>query len=365
MTEQLIYIALLGLVFLLIVIGFLSFKLFSKEKLLRDLTLQSYKHVLDKIDHPCYIMHKQKNIFVNACFLNKSYLGKDFLGADAWEKYGDTLLKEITYPEFRARLLKGEWPEFKAFFREKDSAIIHLTLTANLINAEQELILVDIHDLSEARDAARKLEENSILLDRAQHIANLGYWYSSPEAHKLICSSGTNEIFGLNTPELIKEYASKSRWPLIHEADIKECQRIVNNAYNEGIENNAFNFRIVRPDGQVRHTRNQIGVLKNNRGEIVRIVGVIKDITKSIRDEDQLRHAQKMEAVGELTGGLSHDFNNLLHVILGNVELISLPSDKEDLESLKAIRRAAERGSELTQRLLAFSSKQFLNPKIN
>ncbi len=82
--------------------------------------------------------------------------------------------------------------------------------------------------------------------------------------------------------------------------------------------------------------------------------------------EDALRQSQKMEAIGQLTGGISHDFNNLLSVIMGNAELLEEYSDgrsDEERELLAAVIRSANRGAELTHRLLAFSRNQTLNPE--
>ena len=81
--------------------------------------------------------------------------------------------------------------------------------------------------------------------------------------------------------------------------------------------------------------------------------------------EDQLRQAQRLEAVGQLTGGIAHDFNNLLTIILGNAELLadSLSSDQQLRLLAEMTQTAAERGAELTSRLLAFSRRQALDPK--
>ncbi len=83
--------------------------------------------------------------------------------------------------------------------------------------------------------------------------------------------------------------------------------------------------------------------------------------TERKRVEEELRQAQKMEAVGQLTGGVAHDFNNLLGVIVGNTELLEDEVGTEN-SSVQAIYRSSQRGAELTQRLLAFSRRQPLRP---
>src|SRR4051812_42030298 len=93
-------------------------------------------------------------------------------------------------------------------------------------------------------------------------------------------------------------------------------------------------------------------------------VGIIHDLTGRKRTEEQLVQAQKMEMVGQLSGGIAHDFNNLLTVIVGNAEFLGeeLKPRQDLLQLAEEIARAGNRGAELTQRLLAFSRRQMLNP---
>ncbi|MDP6624519.1 MAG: PAS domain S-box protein [Alphaproteobacteria bacterium] len=91
------------------------------------------------------------------------------------------------------------------------------------------------------------------------------------------------------------------------------------------------------------------------------------DVTELQQQEDRLRQAQKMEAIGQLTGGVAHDFNNLLAVIMGNADLLGQLLDEGDTRKIRAVKfilRASRRGAELTQRLLAFSRRQLLDPKL-
>jgi signal transduction histidine kinase len=93
---------------------------------------------------------------------------------------------------------------------------------------------------------------------------------------------------------------------------------------------------------------------------------ITRDITQRKAVEDQLRQAQKMEAVGQLTGGVAHDFNNLLTVIMGNLEYLEriLPSAQPTERIISAALRAASRAAILTQRLLVFSRRSPLVPEV-
>lgn len=150
-------------------------------------------------------------------------------------------------------------------------------------------------------------------------------------------------------------------------------------------------FRIVRnDDGRHRWVARRGEVLREGSG--YRLIGVIYDVTAAkeqeakLRDladtlemrvqqevaerreaEDALRQAQKMEAVGQLTGGIAHDFNNLLTVIIGNIDTavrrMDVSHDPRMRRSLENALKGAERAASLTQRLLAFSRRQPLDPK--
>jgi PAS domain S-box-containing protein len=103
----------------------------------------------------------------------------------------------------------------------------------------------------------------------------------------------------------------------------------------------------------------------DERGEIVAVVPEAVETTDRRAAEEALRQAQKMETVGQLTGGLAHDFNNLLTGVLGNLELLEtrLGTDERARTLVQAAARGAARGAQLTEQLLAFARKQHLEPK--
>jgi signal transduction histidine kinase len=96
-----------------------------------------------------------------------------------------------------------------------------------------------------------------------------------------------------------------------------------------------------------------------------RIVGSSRDVTEQERAAEQLRNAQRMEAIGQLTGGVAHDFNNLLQVIHANLEMIERNiTDEKALARLANATHAANRAADLTRQLLAFARRQPLEPEV-
>src|SRR3984885_14070962 len=119
----------------------------------------------------------------------------------------------------------------------------------------------------------------------------------------------------------------------------------------------------LRKDGSTFPMDLSVGEAQQD-GESI-FVGIIHDLTGRKQTEEQLRQAQKSEMVGQLSGGIAHDFNNLLTVIVGNAEHLSDQlKSRQDLQRIADdICQAGERGAELTQRLLAFSRRQLLQPR--
>lgn len=121
-----------------------------------------------------------------------------------------------------------------------------------------------------------------------------------------------------------------------------------------------------RKDGVLRTDSATISPVRGPDGTIIYYVAIKRDITEQIKLEGDLRQSQKMESIGQLAGGVAHDFNNILTAILGGCEMIGL--ELQDPRAVAAdvdeIRKAGLRASSLTQQLLAFSRRQAANPQV-
>ncbi|WP_210485320.1 PAS domain S-box protein [Microvirga antarctica] len=117
-----------------------------------------------------------------------------------------------------------------------------------------------------------------------------------------------------------------------------------------------------RKDGSVFPMELAVGEVQTGGRRL--FTGFIRDLTATRKIEQELRQAQKMEAIGQLTGGVAHDFNNLLTVILGNLEMLEAGlTDERQMALVREARETAENGAQLTERLLAFGRRQPLQPR--
>jgi PAS domain S-box-containing protein len=176
-------------------------------------------------------------------------------------------------------------------------------------------------------------------------------------------SDGMRTVFGY-APEQ-RSPTSESWTAALHPDDYTRVLAGIHAVIEGGGEKWADEYRFIRADGSCAQVMDRGSVIRDNEGRAMRMVGSMVDVTTQRELEDQLRQSQRLEAVGQLTGGVAHDFNNLLTVILSNAELLeSHLVGNDQLHMLAEMTRlAAERGAELTSRLLSFSRRQALDPQ--
>ncbi|MFO8071798.1 MAG: PAS domain S-box protein [Polyangia bacterium] len=171
--------------------------------------------------------------------------------------------------------------------------------------------------------------------------------------------SSAIEKYGYSVDEVVGLPFSR----FVHPDDVERLLEGLRETLAGGIESR--DFRAYDKQGRVRHVRTSVRPLEIG-GRLEGLTGVLVDLTERKRIEDQLRASQKMEAVGQLAGGVAHDFNNLLTAIDSYAELAAGELRESDpiREDLIQIRDATRRAAGLTRQLLAFGRKQVMDPEV-
>lgn len=176
-------------------------------------------------------------------------------------------------------------------------------------------------------------------------------------------SSGFSRLTGYSAEELIDQKTITFD-RIIHPEDRERVHQEVQQAVDDRREFE-LEYRITTKDGKVKHVWERGRAILDESGRLETLQGCIFDITERRKLENELNQLQRMESLGQLTGGVAHDFNNLLTVMTGNLQLLEerLTHDEESLELVRDAVQSAWRGAELCQRLLAFGRRQALSPE--
>jgi PAS domain S-box-containing protein len=182
-------------------------------------------------------------------------------------------------------------------------------------------------------------------------------WSVDPEGRWTFVNDAARSIYGYEPAEMVGRHFTDFVMPAQAGRALDDHERVKRGE-------SLFNYDTVhrRKDGTpVRLSFNAV-VLRDERGRLLGTTGTAQDTTERIRLEEQLRQAQKMEAIGQLAGGVAHDFNNLLTAIIGHLGLLRTNEKvtPDMAESLAEITHAADRAANLTSQLLAFSRRQVI-----
>ena len=172
-------------------------------------------------------------------------------------------------------------------------------------------------------------------------------------------NAGATKIFGFSADEMM----GHSIVALLPPDRLHEEEHILNRIRHGEIVERLETVR-KRKDGRKIDVSITVSPIYDAAHNVIGASKIARDITEQRNLEHQLRQSQKMEAVGQLTGGIAHDFNNLLGVVLGNLDLLErlVAGNEAALKRVQNAQKAAMRGADLTRRMLAFSSRQPLNP---
>ncbi|MEQ8347773.1 MAG: PAS domain-containing protein [Sneathiellaceae bacterium] len=211
-----------------------------------------------------------------------------------------------------------------------------------------------IQDITERKQARRQLQEQADLLDKAQDAimvrgldGRLRYW-----------NRGAERIYGWTAAEALGRPVAE-----LLRQDPEQFQAAMEQLLAKGEWSGEV--RQQRRDDSLLSTEARWTLVRDDSGQPKSVLAIETDISQRLAVERQLRQSQRLQAVGQLTGGIAHDFNNLLTVILGNADSLAeaLAAQPRLRELAEMSRAAAQRGADLTSRLLAFARQQALAPQ--
>jgi PAS domain S-box-containing protein len=210
---------------------------------------------------------------------------------------------------------------------------------------------------------AERLQRSEEHLARAQHVAAVGSFEFSFETNQREWSDETCRIFGVNSDQKPPSLASLET--MVISEDREHFRKYVD-ATHEGRGLISQEFGIRRLDGNVRTVQFEVELVRGERGEHLKLIGICRDVTE-MRElerqrkefESQLRQAQKMESLGTLAGGIAHDLNNSLTpvIALSNLMLKQAPEGSRERETLGLIDAGGKRARDLVRRILTFARK--------
>ncbi len=220
-------------------------------------------------------------------------------------------------------------------------------------------ILHDITDRIAREDALRAAEEKyrNIFENAAE-----GIFQVAADGHYISANPALAGIFGFDSPlQMTGDGDLKTRKTFVNPEDYRRLTGILKT--RRSVEN--FESERYRTDGTRMWTSTNVRIIVNEDNGTHYFEGTVRDITRRKNLESQLRHSQKMEAIGTLAGGVAHDFNNLLTALIGYGNLLQVKMDKDNPLRVYVdhVLSSAKRAANLTNSLLAFSRKQIIDPK--
>ncbi|MFL5447934.1 MAG: PAS domain S-box protein [Gemmatimonadales bacterium] len=265
------------------------------------------------------------------------------------------------------RIRQGEHVGFAEVERiRKDGGRIYVALSVSPIrNAQGEVVGASSikRDVTERRQVQQALAQSQERLELALRSARMGTWQWNMETGAVSWDQGMNQLFGVPLNQQV------TRFDQVLERVVDEDRDSVQRDIKRSLEESgslSSEFRVMLPNGKIRWLSGTGRLMRDSTGAPLYITGVCLDVTDRRLMEERLRQAQRMDSVGQLAGGIAHEANNMMSVVLGCADYVLQRTDLPDQvrQDVDQIWRAAKRTAGITQQLLAFSRRQMLQPQI-
>ncbi|MDE2385210.1 MAG: PAS domain S-box protein [Alphaproteobacteria bacterium] len=270
------------------------------------------------------------------------------------------LVTEI-YPKF---LTTSSYRNGELLIHRKDGSLATILLSMTAYRGDKgrlERSVCTLEDITERKVAEIATARVDTRFRSAFVAAAQGIAVVSPTGHIEVANTSLATL--LQRDDLESRHVSFEE--LIHKDDRPAFLNSMRELLTGKLSVMQQELRLVTGQGKTIHGAVSIALVKNDLGETEQLIVQISDVSQRREVNERLQKAQKMEAIGQLTGGLAHDFNNLLTVIIGNLQLLDgkFPAEDKSTRRLSEAVDAARKGSELTRQLLAIARKQELEPR--
>ena len=248
----------------------------------------------------------------------------------------------------------------------KDGRRIHIALSVSPIHDGTGHVVGASsikRDVTERKQAAEALSQSQERLQLAVKAARLGTWQWHVASNTLSWDEGLHQLYAVESGLQVTRYEQFIE--RVHQEDRAFVAATLAQAL-EGGRGLDYHFRIVLPDGRIRWLADHGRVVRDQDGAPKYMSGVCLDITEQKQMEERLLQSQRMDSVGQLAGGIAHEANNMMSVVLGCADYVLQRTDLPEAvrEDVDQIWRAAKRTAGITQQLLAFSRRQVLQPQV-
>ena len=264
-------------------------------------------------------------------------------------------LQLMSLPALPARLNES-WRHQK-----KDGTIIEVEIhTYPIFYKGREATVAAAHDVTTQRQLTEKLQNSERRLREIYEQATDAIYTHDLAGNLTSMNALGIRVLGYSYEELM----AMNMHSLLSPEDLERASEMIRQKLAGELKSTVYEVQVITKSGE--HIPVELSTtLMCEDGEPIGVQGIARIVAERKRVEDQLRQAQKMEAVGRLAGGIAHDFNNRLTAIQGFTDLLLRRAEKEGQQHyyLEQIKIASERAAELTRQLLTFSRKQVLHPK--
>ena len=319
---------------------------------------ERYRQLFRAIPHPVFVYdaHTLAILSVNEAAVRKYGYARDELLAMSMADVCPPEVPQVSGDSpAESGLLDG--PPAARRHRTRGGAVIDVDVSSFLLSLEGRAVkLALVNDVTAKRQAEDELRRSEGLFRGIFEGAAAGVSLTDASGLFVSCNPAFAAMLGRPVEEVLRLTPAA----ITHPDDLPGQQALMDEVRAGRRDRFNYSKRYVRPDGRTVSVELSFAAIRTPAGAYEYGLGVSINVSERRELEDQLRQAQKMEAVGQMAGGVAHDFNNLLTAVIGNLSLVKLQAGDPNRPLLAAVDQAAHRAADLTRKLLGYARRNQL-----